>query len=159
MEKVHFELEVDEEGYPPVNCEQIDCERVEGDVFVVKYMPFYSKEVALGDLIFTELIQHERLFKKVKSHSDNSTIRIVFYENKPHQISAILNELSEKGLVHEKFSEQFYALNLPKGIDIVKILRYLESLENEDILSYEAMKLVIWCHHLVCRITFYKNWD
>ena len=137
MEKIHFNLNVTDD-YPPVCCEQIDCECIENDQFLVKCIPRYSKEISFGDVIFAELISDEMVFIKVKNHCGNSTMRIILYNDKIHEMDRVLNQLSEKGVIYEKYSEKFVALNIPKAVNIIKIFAYLDLLENEEILSYDT---------------------
>ena len=137
MEKIHFNLNVTDD-YPPVCCEQIDCECIENDQFLVKCIPRYSKEISFGDVIFAELISDEMVFIKVKNHCGNSTMRIILYNDKIHEMDRVLNQLSEKGVIYEKYSEKFVALNIPKAVNIIKIFDYLDLLENEEILSYDT---------------------
>ena len=137
MEKIHLNLNVVDD-YPPVCCEQIDCEYIKNDEFLVKRIPMYSKEISIGDVIFTELINDERVFVKVKNHCGNSTMRIIFYNDKIHEVDRVVNQLSEKGVIYEKYSEKFVALNIPKIVNIIKIFDYLDLLENEEILSYDT---------------------
>ena len=137
MKKIHFNLNVFD-GYLPVCCEQIDCEYIENSHFLVKCIPMYSKEISFGDVIFAELINDEMMFIKVKNHCGNSTMRIIFYNDKIHAMDGVLNQLSEKGVIYEKYSEKFVALNIPKTVNITKIFDYLDLLENEEILSYDT---------------------
>ena len=137
MEKIHFNLNVVDD-YPPVCCEQIDCEYIKNDEFLVKRIPMYSKEISIGDVILTELINDERVFVKTKNHCGNSTMRIIFYNDMIHEMDRVVNQLSEKGVIYEKYSEKFVALNIPKTVNIIKIFDYLDLLENEEILSYDT---------------------
>ena len=137
MEKIHFNLNIVDD-YPPVCCEQIDCEYIEDDQFLVKCIRMDSKEVSCGDAIFTELINAGIMFVKVKNHCGNSTMRIIFYNDMIHEMDRVVNQLSEKGVIYEKYSEKFVALNIPKTVNIIKIFDYLDLLENEEILSYDT---------------------
>ena len=84
------------------------------------------------------MINDERVFVKVKNHCGNSTMRIIFYNDKIHEVDRVVNQLSEKGVIYEKYSEKFVALNIPKIVNIIKIFDYLDLLENEEILSYDT---------------------
>ena len=137
MEMIHFNLHVIDD-YPPEDCERIQCEFVEGDVYLVKEIPVYSREVSLGDTIYTHCIGSERLFIKAKSHCGNSTIRIVFLDEGLSEISEVLNKLTAAGVSHNQFSERFIALNIPREVNIVKIFDYLDILEAKDILGFES---------------------
>ena len=136
-EKIHFNLNVIDD-YPPVCCEQIDCECIENDQFLVRCIPMYSKEISFWDVIFAEFSNDEMIFFKVKNHCGNSTMRIIFYNDRIHEMDRALNQLSEKGVIYEKYLEKFVALNIPKTVNIIKIFDYLDLLENEEILSYDT---------------------
>ena len=56
MKKVLFNLEVID-GYPPVSMESIWAEVTEEGYFKINNIPFYSKEISLGDIV--SVIQKE----------------------------------------------------------------------------------------------------
>lgn len=79
MKKVFFNLEVID-GYPPVSMESIWAEATKEGYFKINNIPFYSKEISLGDIV--SVIQKEEnylLYDKTIINSKNSTLRIVFF--------------------------------------------------------------------------------
>ena len=78
MKKLFLNLEVID-GYPPVSMESIWAEVTEEGYLKINNIPFYSKEISLGDIV--SVIQTEEnylLYDKTIIHSNNSTLRIVF---------------------------------------------------------------------------------
>ena len=47
--------------------------------------------------------------------------------DKIHEVDRVVNQLSEKGVIYEKYSEKFVALNIPKIVNIIKIFDYLDN--------------------------------
>ena len=58
MKKVLFNLEVID-GYPPVSMESTWAEVTEEGYFKINNIPFYSKEISLGDIV--SVIQKEKI--------------------------------------------------------------------------------------------------
>ena len=76
-QKVSFELEQDEDGYPPDRWESLWAYEVEPGLYSVDNIPFFAKGVSSGDAISAEEYQGELRFKSVVRPSKNSVIRIL----------------------------------------------------------------------------------
>lgn len=139
MEKILFELVVTDD-YPPVRIESLWAEKDNNGFFRIKNIPFYSKEVSYDDLVITEQKEGNLFFKKVKKSSQNSTIRIIFYDASIDKKN-ILDNLVSFGCDYEEFSSQFIALNIPIEVNIEIVLNYLNHLHGNDILDFEYGKM------------------
>jgi len=73
---VLFEVAQDESGYPPATTETLWCVPTKSGTYVVDNIPFFVREISLGDEIEVvkknEVLQFSRLVKK----SRNSTVRV-----------------------------------------------------------------------------------
>jgi hypothetical protein len=75
--KVSFELEQDEDGYPPDRWENLWTFEADEGLYCVDNIPFYVKGISSGDLISTEGDGEQLLFKKLVRPSSNSVIRVL----------------------------------------------------------------------------------
>jgi hypothetical protein len=93
--KVHFELEPDESGYPPAKSEFLWCIRTKRGTYIVDNVPFFVRDLSLGDEISAERVGRALQFSRVLHKSKNSTVRILV--KKPHITDAIREKLNGFG--------------------------------------------------------------
>ena len=138
MKKVLFNLEVID-GYPPVSMESTWAEVTEEGYFKINNIPFYSKEISLGDIV--SVIQKEEnylLYDKTIISSKNSTLRIVFFNENQKFKDNILTKLIDFGCESEAFNVNFYAINIPIQVDIEEIYIFLDGFVETNDLDYDT---------------------
>jgi hypothetical protein len=74
--EVCFSIKQDENGFPPVSCERIWCLPGEDDLLVVDNIPFYARDVSMGDEVKTEIREGSRWFSSLIKPSTNTTLRV-----------------------------------------------------------------------------------
>jgi hypothetical protein len=74
--KVAFELEQDENGYPPDKWETMWAEPVGANLYKLDNIPFYAMGVSPGDVVKTRKEDDLNLFEEVVIPSRNSVFRI-----------------------------------------------------------------------------------
>ena len=79
LQKITFRLE-QVDGYPPTNYETIWAERIEKGLYKIANIPFFSTEVAYEDKVFVVRRGSELFFDGVAEPSENSLVRIIFFE-------------------------------------------------------------------------------
>lgn len=73
MKKLFLNLEVID-GYPPVSMESIWAEVTEEGYLKINNIPFYSKEISLGDIVSgIQTEENYLLYDKTIIHSKNNT--------------------------------------------------------------------------------------
>jgi hypothetical protein len=133
---VFFSVEQDENGYPSVGCEQVWCLPVERDRFVVEDIPFYARDVSMGDEISTELRDVERWFSAVVRPSRNTTIRA--FARKPEIEKTLRPKLeSFRGLTKKMEGSPLIAVSLPPSADIAGAMDYLDRESNAGNVAFE----------------------
>ena len=138
MEKVFFKLLV-EDDYPPVSSESLWAERLDSGSFIVKNIPFYTREVCLDDEISVSLgVNAEYHFKKVIKNTGNSTLRIIFFEAGEPWISSVLEDLVASGCAWEGMSKKFFSINVPADVSLDDVLSVLAEKEAKGWLDYES---------------------
>jgi len=138
MKKVLFNLEVID-GYPPVSMESIWAEVTEEGYFKINNIPFYSKEISLGDIVsVTQKEENYLLYDKTIINSKNSTLRIVFFNENQKFKDNILTKLIDLGCEPEAFNVNFYAINIPIQVDIEEIYIFLDGFVEANDLDYDT---------------------
>jgi hypothetical protein len=135
--KIFLKL-VCEDGYPPVSTESVWAKKISPGTYKIDNIPFYSKEVCLGDDIGAiSGYDGEAIFQRIKKPSQNSTIRIIFFETKENCIKDIIDHLSELGCSWEGNGKRFFAINIPIEVDLDVVLNYINYFSEAGLLDYE----------------------
>ncbi|RQR70885.1 DUF4265 domain-containing protein [Burkholderia sp. Bp9012] len=137
MEKIFFKLNVVDD-YPPVSMESVWSERLDSGLFRIGNIPFYTKDASLGDAVSAEVgVDGELIFKEVVVPGENSTFRIVVFDDGVNQIQKILEALVEVGCTWEGMGERFYSFNVPGDVDLDNVLVLLDKYVQANWLDYE----------------------
>lgn len=107
------------------------------DKYVIENIPLYAPNLALGDILLVEKLDDEQLyFENLLETSENSTIRIVFFNYDPIIVQKILKEIEGYSINWVGFvGGSYYSLNINKDLDYKKIKLFLE--ENSKIMDYQ----------------------
>lgn len=106
------------------------------DQYFVRSIPFFAPNLAFDDLIQVEIENEKLYFDDLIKPSNNSTLRIVFFNKDIKYIEKILTTLESYLCGWEGFEgEHYYAINIPEKVDYALIKKYLDS--ETDFLDYE----------------------
>lgn len=107
------------------------------DKYVIENIPLYAPNLALGDILLVEKLDDEQLyFENLLEKSENSTIRIVFFNYDPIIVQKILKEIEGYSINWVGFvGGSYYSLNINKDLDYKKIKLFLEG--NSKIMDYQ----------------------
>src|SRR3982750_241279 len=98
--KIYFNFEVDASGYPPVSSEYLWCTPTKNGSYIVDNIPFYAREVSMGDEISARMSDGGHLtFKSVVKPSANSTVRV--FVMKKRQEQRVISSLKKLGCLTE----------------------------------------------------------
>src|SRR5690242_15182828 len=89
--KVFFELESDQEGYPPVSSEFLWCIPTGHGTYIIDNIPFFVRDVSLEDEISAKKAGRVLWFSRLLKKSRNSTVRILL--RKPDLTNMIREKL------------------------------------------------------------------
>jgi len=92
------------------------------DKYVIENIPLYAPNLALGDILLVEKLDDEQLyFEDLLETSENSTIRIVFFNYDPIIVQKILKEIEGYSINWVGFvGGSYYSLNINKDLDYKK---------------------------------------
>lgn len=106
------------------------------DQYFVRSIPFFAPNLSFDDLIQVEIDDETLYFDDLIKPSNNSTLRIIFFNNDIKCIEEILTTLESYLCGWEGFEGGlYYAINIPKKVDYALIKKYLDN--RKDFLDYE----------------------
>ncbi|MGW0806969.1 DUF4265 domain-containing protein [Nonomuraea sp. NPDC002799] len=132
--RVVFELEQDEDGWPPAGSERLWATPAGPGLVRLDNIPFFARGVACGDVVRVEADAEGTVWaKEVVEFSDNCTIRVVPDRNGDLEgdLITVLDLFAPLGVEGEGF-ERFglVALNIPPAADLAGAKRLL--VEGQD---------------------------
>ena len=107
--KIYFQLEMDEDGYPPFDVESLWVSTIDKGVGIIDNIPFFVKGIALGDRV---TFDDDFNFVAVEVPANNATIR-VYCPSWEEEVD-IKNILKEENCSWELFHlPSLIAINVP----------------------------------------------
>lgn len=139
--KVHFELEIVEDGFPPIRIETLNAIQADG-LARIDNTPFFVTGVALGDIIDYESKSETGVFwiTRVLEESGNKAISIIFLEESCKE--SVFLWLRDKGCYCEfgNFGNLLMlAICVFKEIPYEDVRTFLDQHEMNNVLSYAEL--------------------
>jgi hypothetical protein len=114
--KIFFELEQDEDGYPPDRWESIWAYEVPQNLFCVDNIPFYVKGISSGDVVLAKDDGEQLVFEELVHPSSNSVIRV--YVSDSEDVQAARDGFRALGCQSElSHVPKLFAVEIPAEID------------------------------------------
>jgi len=135
--KVFFELQQDEEGYPPVTCESMWATPVGDGLYRLGNIPFFARGVAYEDVVSAVRRDDGTLgFVEVVRPSRHSTLRVILYE--ASEAPALRHELEALGCETElSHTPHLFAIDVPPAVSLDAVRRLLEAGTASERWEYE----------------------
>jgi hypothetical protein len=135
--KIHFHLDQDSDGYPPIAVESLWAEVSDRpDEYVIDSVPFFVREATLGDTVLAREDDQARWFDHVVSRSKNSLVRVVFFDNTC--VEAIGKRLTEMGCATEHLLDHnLMAVSVPEDVLLTGVQAYLQLEADVGRIDYE----------------------
>lgn len=123
--KIYFNLEDDGTGYPPTSTEFLWCIPTEHGTYIVDNIPFFAREISLGDEVSAKRSGRTLHFSDIVRRSTNSTVRVLL--KKINKASAIRKKLDSFGCFTELMDELgLLAVSMPPNSNIAESLSFLD---------------------------------
>ena len=140
--KVNFNLEVEEDGFPPISVETLNGVLLEEGLIRIDNTPFFVEGVAIGDKIKCCLSpgNNNYQFLDVVEESGNRAISIIFIEDSYKE--EVYQYLKNAGCYCEygEFKDfNMMAVEVDGKINYEDIENYLTVKESQAILSYAEL--------------------
>ncbi|MEE1747893.1 MULTISPECIES: DUF4265 domain-containing protein [unclassified Streptomyces] len=128
--KVHFRMDVDEDGWPPASVESLWAVKLGNGTVQLDNTPWFVRGVASGDIIRVELEDDGVLYaRETIQPSQNCTIRLIVLKDggsgaARQTVLDTFHRLGTTGEGIERF--RMVALDVPPEADLPKIRKLLE---------------------------------
>ncbi|MFF3109016.1 DUF4265 domain-containing protein [Kitasatospora sp. NPDC057904] len=150
--KVHYPLDVDENGWPPVGVESLWAEDLGDGTVRVANAPWFAQGVASGDVVRVEVDDDGvRWAEETVDASDHCTIRLIVLQDggSAGARQSVLDEFQRLGATGEGV-ERFgmVALDVPPSADLPGIRALLERGDAEGRWDWEeGCVTAAWAAH------------
>jgi hypothetical protein len=106
-----------------------------GDGYKILNAPFFVKNVSYGDVVSVELDDGELYFDSLLEESGHSTVQLIFFNKE--NIKDITDTLVRMGCDWEgSHIKELISVDVPKEVIYSSVQNYLDSLEEQEIISY-----------------------
>jgi hypothetical protein len=134
--KIFFELEQDEDGYPPASVESLWARPVGEGLFKIDNIPFFATGVAVDDVVAAIPDGGMLQYKDVVQPSGHSTLRIIVYEeSQAAEVRALFKRMGcSTELSH---IPGLIAVDVPPSVSLESLRRVLDEGRSQGRWDYE----------------------
>lgn len=142
--KVRFDLEIEEDGFPPISVEILNARLIDETIVELDNTPFFVEGVAIGDTLKCTKAGDNGLFQydHVVNESGNKSISIIFIDDSCKE--NVYQKLKGLGCYCE-YGEfdgfNMLAVSVDIENDYGEVARYLDLQESSEYLSYAELCL------------------
>jgi hypothetical protein len=135
--KVFFELEQDEDGYPPVTHESVWATQVEQGLYRLGNIPFFARGVAYEDIVSAVRKDDGTLgFVDVVQPSGHSTLRVIAYEESDAPV--LRRKLEKFGCdTEQSHIPNLFAVDVPPSVPLDAVRHLLDADNASERWEYE----------------------
>ncbi len=134
--KILFDLEQDEDGYPPASAETLWAVPVGEGLFKIDNIPFFVLGIAVGDVVSAVPEEGVFRFKDVVQTSGHGTLRVVVHD--PSDVPAVHALFKQMGCSTEQSHlPRLIAIDVPPSVSWDELKRVLDSGREQERWGYE----------------------
>ena len=124
--EIVFPVEQQDEQYPPVSTESLWCIPVdEVNAYRVDNIPFYVREISLGDLVEAGKVAGSIVFQRLLAKAPNSTVRVFVYDT--DSVDVVQDRLHALGCSTERSDiPGLISVSIPNSTDVTMVLSFLD---------------------------------
>jgi hypothetical protein len=125
--KIAFELQQDEEGYPPDKWETLWASGAgQGGAYCIDNVPFYAKGISSGDVVYAEPREGQLVFIRLLQPSTNSVFRL--YVADADDAKSARDSFRELGCESEQSHiPKLFAVEIPGSVAMEPVAALLDS--------------------------------
>jgi hypothetical protein len=140
--RVRFQLEQDDDGWPPARSEGLWAEPLGNDHYRIDNTPWFVRSLAAEDVVEAHADDDGTLWaSRVVRHSGRMTVRVIPYRRGPlrGQVDPVLEAFAELGVAGEGAGPRWHvvALDIPPDADHRAILARLRAGAVDGSWAYE----------------------
>jgi hypothetical protein len=138
--KVFVPLQRDEDGYPPVDWEELWASRAGNGTYRIDNIPFYAPLLSHGDTVTAEDCDGRLVVSGVVGTEGHSTIRIVVFED--GLAPKMRAELGGIGCPSElSNAPNFFSVDVPPSVNYADVLNLIERYANVGAIDFEESSI------------------
>jgi hypothetical protein len=140
--KIAFQLEQDEDGYPPIAVELLNATKISEDQFRLDNAPFFAPEVSYGDVVRARPtdIEGQFLFDGLIEGSDFTSISIILLDRAMDSFLMDLFRGHHSVIEYGEFGNyRMLAVAIPATQNYGELRRQLAELEAQGKLSFAEL--------------------
>ena len=135
-EKIAFQLERDEHGYPPADWEHLWAEMLSDGSYEIGNTPFFVRGISIGDVVTAREEDDMLVFQDLVRASGHSTIRVVVAD--VAEMPSLQEALQALGCAIEmSHLPNLLSVDVPEDVDYAIVRAYLKRGEREGRWEYE----------------------
>ena len=135
--RIHFPLQQDEDGYPPVAVESVWAQpSTQAREYVLDNVPFFARDATIGDTVLIREEDGNLWFEKLMYRSGNSLVRVVFFD--PDVVKVVSDRLVSMGCDVEYLQDhELLAVSIPASTALSEVQGYLQAEATTGTIDYE----------------------
>lgn len=122
--KVIVLLEQEEEGYPPVDYEELWTTPLGEGLYRIENIPFFARGIARGDIVSAVAEEEALRFQEVVEPSGHSTIRLVVHDEAA--VPSAVEHFESLGCESETLFTKLVALDVPPSVSLEELREKLD---------------------------------
>lgn len=139
--KVHFQLEIEEDGFPPISVETLNGILKTDGFVTLDNTPFFALNVALGDMVLCEQLRNTDglWFKAVVEQSNNLALSVIYLDDVEDLVYDFLTSLGCYCEYGEFGQMAMLAVCVFPNIEYNRVKSFLDKHESAGALSYAEL--------------------
>ena len=133
--RVLFNLEKEEEDYPPVDYERLWARPLGEGLFEIDNIPFFVRDISVGDVVAAQQGDGEAVFSALVRVSGNSTLRVIVFD--ATHVEEIRRRLHEFGCSTELNVSKMLGVDVPAQVDLHAVRTWLMEEQSSGTLEFE----------------------
>lgn len=138
--KVAFKLPRGDDGYPPVDWENLWAIALSDGSYRVDSVPFYVTLVSCGDVVAASHVDGQLTFRKFLAAGGHSTLRVIAYD--VDRVAELRSKLSGLGCATELSNvPSFFSVDVPAEVNFSAVMAFLKRFAGQGVLDYEEASI------------------
>ncbi|MBP7370379.1 MAG: DUF4265 domain-containing protein [Arenimonas sp.] len=140
--KVVFQLERNEDGYPPIAVEMLNAKALGGGLFLIQNTPFFTENVSYHDVVKASAtdVQGQQSFDELVEQSDFTALSIIILDESMDTFLMDLLRGLSCVIEYGEFSVyRVLAVAVPATTDYATLRGVLQSLEDRELISFSEL--------------------
>jgi hypothetical protein len=140
--KVIFQLEQDDDGFPPIAVELLNATSLGGGLFQIQNAPFFTKNISYNDVVkaLPTEVSEQYQFEEVIEQSRFTSLSIIILDSSMDKFLMDLLRGLDCVIEYGEFGVyRMLAVAVPDTTNYASLREQLESLEDRELLSFAEL--------------------